>query len=319
MSTPALTAADLFARHERALALNWLAGRGGARRPLLADASVDPESRRAAWVGHLNLIHPFRVQVLGRVELDYLANLGKNSRGDSLQALFEARPTMVVVADGETVGDDFVDLAEGSATPLVLSACPSSRVVNRIQQALAEDLADRIVIPGVFMEILGLGVLLTGESGIGKSELALELINRGHRLVADDAPEFRVVAPDCLRGTCPDVLKGYLEVRGLGVMNIQAMFGDSAIEQGKRLSLILDLQRMTTGELSRVDRIWGSRRDRVFLDVAIPQVTLPVAPGHNMAVLAEGAVRTHLLRLRGRDPVQQFVDRQARAIEEGGR
>ena len=314
MSRQALTAEGLFARHERALALRWLAGRSGRDR-LLTDESVDAESGRVAWVGHLNLIHPFRIQVLGRLELDYLAALGKNSRTDSLHTLFAARPTMVIIADGGRVDEDFRALAEESGTPLVESARPSSRVISRIQQALSGDFLDRIVIHGVFMEILGIGVLLTGDSGIGKSELALELINRGHRLVADDAPEFRCVAPDVLRGTCPGLLSGYLEVRGLGVLDIRSMFGDSAIKQGKRLSLIIHLQRMTTDDLARVDRIRGSRQERVFLDIEIPQVTIPVAPGHNMAVLAEGAVRNHLLRLKGRDPVQEFIDRQARAIE----
>ena len=313
MSRLALTADGLFARHERALALSWLAGRAGGDRTL-DDGTGDAESGRVAWVGHLNLIHPFRIQVLGRLELDYLAALGKNSHMDSLRALFAARPTMVIIADERAVDEDFRALADETGTPLVRSARPSSRVINHIQQALSGDLLDRIVIHGVFMEILGIGVLLTGESGIGKSELALELINRGHRLVADDAPEFRCVAPDVLRGTCPGLLSGYLEVRGLGVLDIRSMFGDSAIKQGKRLSLIIHLERMTAADLARVDRIRGSRQERVFLDIEIPQVTIPVAPGHNMAVLAEGAVRNHLLLLMGRDPVQEFIDRQARAI-----
>lgn len=311
-----LTAASIVTRHERPFGLRWLAGKAGAGRRLILEG-MDPDSARAAWVGHLNLIHPYRIQVLGTVELDYLSGLGKNSRADTIHGLFASQPTLVIIGDDADVDADLAALAEETATPLVHSTRPTSRIISAIQHDLTDAVSDRIVIHGVFMEILGIGVLLTGESGIGKSELALELISRNHRLIADDAPGFTRVAPDVLRGTCPDVLSGYLEVRGLGVLDIRSMFGESAIKLGKRLSLIVHLQRMTASELANVDRLWGSRQQRVFLDVEIPQVTLPVAPGHNMAVLAEGAVRNHLLLLKGYDPVQQFIDRQAGHL--GGR
>lgn len=305
----------VFRQHEKRLALSWCGGRAGAGRVL--DDGRREAGETCAWVGHLNLICPHRIQVIGATEMRYLSGLGKNSHADALASLYSARPMAVIFADQQSFDDVFLRQAEETATPLFTSALSSATVISHLQHALAASLADQLAVHGVYMEILGIGVLLTGDSGIGKSELALELISRNHRLVADDAAEFRRVAPDVLRGSCPSLLRGYLEVRGLGVLHIRAMFGDSAIKQDKRLRLIIHLQRMSAQELAAVDRLRGSRQERVVLDVAVPQVTLPVAPGHNLAVLAESAVRNHLLLLKGHDAVQHFIDRQAAAITGG--
>ncbi|MBI1195196.1 MAG: HPr(Ser) kinase/phosphatase [Gammaproteobacteria bacterium] len=317
MTKTQLTAGSVYLHHEQRLGLQWVSGQAGADRPLFADSVSESASEvaRGALVGHMNLIYPNRIQVLGRVEQDYLSRLGKNSRSDALTLLFGAVPAMIIVSDGETVGRDLIDYADRSGTPLFQSSLSTAQLITFLQYALSEAVADTTFVHGVFMEILGIGVLLTGESGIGKSELALELISRNHRLVADDAPEFHRVAPDILRGVCPGVLRGYLEVRGLGVLNIRAMFGDSAIKTAKRLSLVIHLQRMSGEELAKVDRLWGSRQKRVIQDVEIDQITIPVAPGHNMAVLAEGAVRNHILLDKGYDAVQHFIDRQAKTLK----
>jgi len=317
MTKSLLTAGSVFLHYEQRLGLEWMAGQVGADRALFPDSGFGASSdvTTGALAGHMNLVYPYRIQVLGRVEYEYLSRLGKNSHADALKLLFGARPVMVIVSDGEVVGRELVELANESGTPLFQSSLSAAQLITFLQYALSEAVADTAFVHGVFMEILGIGVLLTGESGIGKSELALELISRNHRLVADDAPEFQRVAPDILRGVCPGVLRGYLEVRGLGVLNIRAMFGDSAIKTAKRLSLIIHLQRMSGEELARVDRLWGSRQKRIIQDVEVDQITIPVAPGHNMAVLAEGAVRNHILLDKGYDAVQHFIDRQARTLK----
>ncbi|HQX23396.1 MAG TPA: HPr kinase/phosphorylase, partial [Pseudomonadota bacterium] len=157
-----------------------------------------------------------------------------------------------------------------------------------------------------------IGVLIMGESGAGKSELALELVTRGHRLVADDAPEFSQIAPDVLDGTCPELLRDLLEVRGLGVLNVREMFGDTAVKRNKYLRLIVQLAGLEVlQEGDALQRLSGVTGYRTVLDVEIPQITLPVAPGRNLAVLVEAAVRHHLLRTKGIDPAQTFMDRQA--------
>ncbi len=316
-----LTARTLFEVHRDKLGLRWVAGRQGEQRPVqLPLPAQDAEGAPfGAWVGHLNLIHPNRIQVLGTAELRYLDGLGKNSHADAIKQLFASAPAAVVVADGEAVSEELEETAERTATPLFATPLPSHKIISHLHYQISNDLADKIILHGVFMEILGMGVLLTGESGIGKSELALELITRGHRLIADDAPEFSRTAPDRLTGRCPSALQEFLEVRGLGVLNIRAMFGDSAIKPSNDLRLIIHLQRMDDDALRRIDRLQGSRQTRTILDVEVPQVTLPVAPGHNLAVLAEGAARNHILALSGYDAAEEFMARQRRLMmEEGG-
>jgi HPr kinase/phosphorylase len=158
-------------------------------------------------------------------------------------------------------------------------------------------------------------VLITGESGVGKSELALELINRHHRLIADDAPEFYRGGPDTVLGRCPAVLQDFLEVRGLGLLNVRAMFGDSAIEASKELRLVVHLQPMSEEALGDLDRLRGSYQQRSFLDVIIPQVTIPVAPGRNLAVLVETAVRNHILLRKGYNAPEAFIQRQREMVK----
>jgi HPr kinase/phosphorylase len=184
-----------------------------------------------------------------------------------------------------------------------------------MQHYLATYFAEIITLHGVFMEVMGTGVLITGESSIGKSELALELLTRGHRLIADDATEFARIAPDTLNGNCPEMLRDFLEVRGLGILNVRAMFGDSAIKQNRNLRLIIVLQDLE--EATEIDRLHGSRQMRSIQEVDIPEVTLPVAPGRNLAVLLEAAVRNHILIAKGYDASAAFIERQKQRLEKG--
>ena len=166
--------------------------------------------------------------------------------------------------------------------------------------------AEKVTLHGVFMEVMQLGVLLAGASGVGKSELALELLNRGHRLVADDAPEFGRAADGAIEGRCPDVLRDFLEVRGLGVINVRAMFGDTAVAIRAELNIILQLKAMGREQLARVDRLRASRDTFEVLENEVPRITLPVAPGRNLAILVETAVRSHQLMLGGYDAATDF-------------
>jgi HPr kinase/phosphorylase len=165
------------------------------------------------------------------------------------------------------------------------------------------------------MEVMAIGVLITGSSGIGKSELALELISRGHRLIADDAPQFSKIAPDIINGTCPKSLQDFLEVRGLGILNVRELFGDSAIKKNKYLKLIVQLQPMDMKNHSLIDRLEGSYNTRNLLDMNIPEITLPVAPGRNLAVMMECAARNHILRDDGYNATEIFAKRQEKLIK----
>ncbi len=315
-----LTVTTLFEIHREKLALEWLAGHAGEGRAVelekrryaagLAPDSSWGSSSGPAVVGHLNLIHPNRIQVLGCSECDYLRGLGKNSHDDAIKHLFDYAPAAVIVADGQPAEPELKQYAERTATPLFASRQSSNKIVDHLHYYLVNFLADKTTLHGVFMDVLGIGVLLTGDSGVGKSELALELVSRGHCLIADDAPEFSHIAPDTLDGTCPELLRDFLEVRGLGVLDIRAMFGDSAIKQNERLRLIVHLRRMTDEEVYKMDRLRGEHSVRTVLEVEIPQILLPVAPGRNLAVLVEGAVRNHILSLGGYHAAKAFMEQQ---------
>lgn len=191
--------------------------------------------------------------------------------------------------------------------------------MEKAQSSSGSDPAEKTVIHGVFLDVHGLGVLLTGESGVGKSELALELISRSHCLIADDAIEISQQEPDKLRGTCPEALRDFLEVRGLGVMNIRAMYGDGVIKDSKSLHLVVHLERMAPEKIQQVDRLAGCYGKKRILDTEIPAVTLPVASGRNLAVLVEAAVRHHILLRKGYNASDAFVARQQQILHQQGK
>jgi HPr kinase/phosphorylase len=220
-------------------------------------------------------------------------------------------PAALIVTDGEITPDDLIESANETATTIWSSSNTSIEVVSRIQHHLARVLAQVVTVHGVYMEVFSIGVLVTGDSGSGKSELALELISRGHRLVADDAPLMTVITPEIIDGTCPEMLQDCLEVRGLGVLNVRAMFGDSAIVSNKYLKLIIHLKILVPEDIGNAstDRLHGDIDDREIMGIPIPQITIPVAPGRNIAVLVEAAVRNHSLKLKGFDAANEFLDR----------
>ena len=300
----------LYKALQEKLGLAWIAGEQHQDKPLHSSKDDSPET---SLVGHLNFIIQPRVQIIGKRELEYLDSLRRNSREDAIAQLFSGQTTLVVMASRLPAPDDLKDMATATRTPLLSSSVPSQDTIENLQHYLTSYFAEKITLHGVFMEVMGTGVLITGNSSIGKSELALELITRGHRLIADDATEFSRVAPDTLLGNCPEMLRDFLEVRGLGILNIRAMFGASAIKQHRNLRLIIVLQELE--DATRMDRLHGSRQMRKIQDVDIPQITLPVGPGRNLAVLLEAAVRNHILNVKGYDASQAFIDRQKRRLE----
>ena len=302
----------LFDTLQEKLDLRWAAGRMGESRSI---KNPEPEGSRTALVGHLNLIHPNRVQVVGRTEVSYLERLGKTSRRDLIDQLFDGTSDLIVVGDEQEVPEDIKQRSEATSTPLVTSRQSTAQIVNYLQYYLTSLFAEKITLHGVFMEVFSVGMLITGDPSVGKSELALELVARGHRLVADDAPIFAKTSPDVLSGRCPDILRDFLEVRGLGILNIRAMFGDSAIKQNRNLRLILKLVPMSEEQMHNIDRLHGARTTQTILGVEVPQITLPVAPGRNLAVLAEAAARNHTLLRKGFDSAKLFMERQARFMD----
>ncbi len=311
-----LTVDNLFDRLRDKLCLSWIAARQGGSRPIRSQ--IDEETGTISFIGHLNFVHPYRIQVVGRIELRYLETLDEEARRSALGRLFSADTDTVILAEGQPVPEDIKRRAEAASIPLLLSCLPSHELISHLQYFYVHNYAERMTLHGVFMEVMGIGVLIMGDPSIGKSELALELVSRGHRLIADDSPEFARVAPDLLVGTCPEILRNFIEVRGLGVLNIRAMFGDAAVKYSKYLRLIVRLIRMPEQELNRIDRLKGSRLTRNLFGVDVPEIRLPVAPGRNLAVLVEAAARNQILLTRGYDAGASFIEQQQQRISDTG-
>jgi HPr kinase/phosphorylase len=291
------------------MALRWAAGMRGESRVLEPNAK---QSRRPSLVGYLNVIYPNKVQIIGTEELNFLDGLEPRQRWEVIHKIAAYQPAALVVTKDQAIPSDLREVAEETDTPLWQSTRRGHELLTYLQYHLARTLAPRVTLHGVFLEVFSIGVLITGEPGSGKSELALELVSRGHRLVADDATEFTLIAPDVIDGACPDLLQDLLEVRGLGVLNIREMFGHTAVKPSKYLRLVIHLKPMLVGEeTDAMTRLTGDVSRRNVLDVDVPKITIPVAPGRNLAVLVEAAVRSHVLKSKGIDPAQTFIDRQA--------
>lgn len=301
--------AQLFEHNQERLRLKWVAGNRDAIIHITrADATP------ADLVGYLNLIHPERIQVLGKAELNWAQSQPAAKVDHLFGEVISAKPTAMIVADDCEVLEGIRSVCAGQNIPLLTTSFAASAVIDTLRVYLARHLAERVSLHGVLMDVLGMGVLITGESGVGKSELALELISRGHGLVADDIVEILRVGPDMLEGRCPEMLKDFLEVRGLGVLNIRTVFGETACRRKMKLKLVVHLQRRTAD--AEAARLPLDAEIQEILGVGVRRVTIPVAAGRNLAVLLEAAVRSTILSLRGIDSTLEFVERQRRALSD---
>jgi len=264
----------------------------------------------------MNPAHPQQIPIIGSGELQYLNGLAESFFIETIEQVISDQPACIIVADANTPPALLTLKCMELDIPLFGSPLPSSKLSGLLQYHLMDMLAASVVLNGVFMEVMNMGTLITGASGIGKSELALELITRGHRLIADDATKFSRIAPDIITGMCPEVLKDFLEVRGLGIINVRNIYGDNSIKEKKHLSLIVRLEPMERSQLLSLDRLDGSYNYQNILDVEITEIILPVAPGRNLAILLECAVRNHLLRIKGYNAPQEFINKQLELINQ---
>jgi len=310
--TGSITAKNLYDELKQRLKLTWLHGPDEAA---AYTVSRDDLTVRPATVGFLNLIHPNRIQVLGLEEVDFLDNLDEKELTRTIYRMFDSKPLAIIVADGLKVPRSIMGAAADTASALIRSDMRAYELVNYLQYHVSRSLARRTTLHGVFMEVFTIGVLITGGPGTGKSELALELLNRGHRLIADDAPEFTQISPEIIDGTCPEALQDCLEVRGLGVLNVRSMFGDAAVKLNKFLRLIIHLDVPNPDEpLETADRLHGDTGIETVLELEIPRITLPVVAGRNLAVITEAAVRDFMLKMKGYDAASAFIERHSRLL-----
>ena len=313
---PQLSVAQLVEDNREKLQLAWLAGAAGADKVL---DSQDIRESAEGLIGHLNLIHPNWIQVLGKPEIAYLEALGEEACQRTLQHLARSGIACMIMAGGEPAPEALVRLADATRTPLLSSPVLSLELMWMLRPYLARALAESMTMHGVFLDVLGVGVLITGESGAGKSELGLELITRGSGLIADDIVELYRIAPDTLEGRCPPLLRDFLEVRGLGVLNIRTIFGEAVLRPRKNLRLVVRLEKPGGPDSSYIERLPLKPGFEEIMGEKIRKVTIPVAAGRNLAVLVEAAVRNYVLQLRGIDSTREIIARQEQQLRlEGG-
>lgn len=311
-SSDGINAQSIFDDNAASLKLSWLAGHEGWERGFSSE-TVAHATSSADLVGHLNLIHPNRIQVLGEAEMLYYTRQSDEERQRQMAELIALVPPFLVVAGGIEASDDLVLRCTRSSTPLFTTPISAAAVIDSLRLYMSRILAPSITMHGVFLDILGMGVLLTGDSGLGKSELGLELISRGHGLVADDAVDFTRLGLDFIEGRCPPLLQNLLEVRGLGLLDIKTIFGETAVRRKMKLKLAVRLVRRPDGEFQRLPL---EKQAIDVLGLPINQVTLQVAAGRNLAVLVEAAVRNTILQLRGINTLQDFMEQQRAAMNE---
>jgi len=296
--------------NREALALAWVAGRDSGT------AVRREAAASAALIGHLNLTHPNSIQIIGAYEAKLATRQEAARRADLAERLIAAGPTIVIFADDVPPFAELVAVAQRAGTPVFATPVAAARVIEKLSRYLAKALAEMTERHGVFMDVLGMGVLVTGDSGVGKSELGLELISRGHGLVADDVVEISRIAASTLEGRCPALLRDFLEVRGLGLLNIRTIFGETAVRPKMKLKLIAHLEKPATGSVRESrDRLPLTELSEDILGITVRKVVIPVAEGRNLAVLVEAAVRNYILQLRGVDSMAEFMTRQKREME----
>jgi HPr kinase/phosphorylase len=307
-----ISAEALFEEHREALQWEWIAGHAHPERRF-DEAAVRNAQSAADLVGYLNYIHPYRVQIVGRREVAYLNEASPEVAERRISRIVTLEPPVLIVADGQVPPDKLVAMCDRADIPLFSTAESAGHVIDVVRSYLSQHFAERTTRHGVFMDILGLGVLLTGESGLGKSELGLELISRGHGLVADDAVDLYRVSQTSLDGRCPELLLNLLEVRGIGLLDIKAIFGETAVRRKMRLKLIVHLVRKETMDRD-FERLPYEPLYEEILDVPVRKAVIAVDAGRNLAVLVEAAVRNTILQLRGIDTYKEFIERHQKAL-----
>ena len=314
MKPTSMSAEALFEAHRESLRWEWIAGHAHPERKF-AEAAVREARSAADLVGYLNYIHPYRVQIVGHREVAYLRAAAAEDQERRISRIVTLEPPVLIVADEQVPPDRLVAMCDRAEIPLFVTAESAGHVIDVVRGYLGHHFAERTTRHGVFMDILGLGVLVTGESGLGKSELGLELISRGHGLVADDAVDIFRISQTALEGRCPELLMNLLEVRGIGLLDIKAIFGETAVRRKMRLKLIVHLVRKETLERD-FERLPHEPLHEDVLGLPVRKVVIAVDAGRNLAVLVEAAVRNTILQLRGIDTYQEFVQRHQRAMEQ---
>ncbi|GMU59499.1 MAG: hypothetical protein AMXMBFR34_12620 [Myxococcaceae bacterium] len=307
-TTPSITVADLLTDTQYDLKLQLLAGKDGLDHRITSSRIQKPGLALTGFTEHL---HPERIQVFGNTEISYLRTLSEEQQRGVLARLFESQLACVVVTKGLDVPAPLFEGCERTRLALMSTPLVSSAFISQVQSFLEESLTATGSLHGVLLDVFGVGVLLLGKSGIGKSEIALDLIMRGHRLIADDIVNLVRRAGD-VYGHGNDLIQHHMEIRGLGILNVEALFGVASVRDRKKIELIIELVEWAPN--AEYDRLGLDQESMNLVGVELPHAVVPVRPGRNMTTIVEVAARNHLLKLRGHNSAQEFADRLSQAI-----
>jgi HPr kinase/phosphorylase len=304
---------DVQSTPESAFDLELVAGRSGLLRRI---TNSHPQKTGLALAGFDGYLRPGRPFILGESEIRYLESLNADDCRDALQRVMSHDLPCVVITQGLAAPPALHEAGDRYGVPILKTKASTPDAMSRLITVLDNHLADRTTVHGVLMDILGLGVLVVGESGIGKSECALDLIVRGHRLVSDDVVELRCRAEAFVLGRSPEATRHHMEIRGLGLINVRDLFGVASTRTSKRVELVVQLERWEPGR--EYDRLGLDDQRYEVLGVRIPMIRMPVAPGRSVAILVEVAARNQLLKARGHDAARKLVDRLDQRLNEHG-
>jgi HPr kinase/phosphorylase len=309
--TPSLKIRDFLNQHQHQLKLEFTSHQVGLDRAIML-------SRQAAdtfdAADYFNVIRTSSVVLVGFQESRYIHTLSLEEQTSLFRTLFRGPVCVIICSQHNPLPPAMVQLCERRDIAVLQSALNDSELLDNTRHLLARALAETTTEHGVFLEVYSLGVFITGKSAVGKSELALALISQGHRLIADDVALFSRSAPDTVEGSSPRLLTDFMEVRGLGVVNVRAMFGANSLKRNMSLSLIINMVEMGKKNKSDFDRLGNQQNTRTILGLEFPEIVLPVAPGRNLAVLVEAAARNHLLQTSGYNAAEDLIARQNNAI-----
>ncbi len=291
------------------LRLSLVAGKQGLSRRL---SSARIQKPGLVLAGFTEYLHKERMQVFGNTEMSYLKTMPRERKIELLRAFFAADIACLVVTKDIEIPPELAAAADEAGVPVLRTSHLSSAFIENVQNCLEDQLTASTSMHGVLLDVFGVGILLLGKSGIGKSEIALDLIMRGHRLVADDIVDVKRKTPDSVVGSGSEIIKHHMEIRGLGIINIKDLFGVAAIRERKKIEIVLEL--VDWDPNVEYDRLGVEDRKFRILDAEIPMLVVPVRPGRNMTTIIEVAARNHLLKLQGHHSAREFQDRLNRAI-----
>lgn len=315
MEPAGITIEMLFQAHASTLQWQWAACELVAKKKVIDPAEIERATSSSDLVGYFNFLHPHRIQVLGQKELLHLNAATDGERRRLLEQTILPKAPLLIASDGFAVPDYLIASCEQANVPLLVTKVSAANVINILLSWIAKRFAPNVGLHGVFMDIFGVGVLIIGDSGLGKSELGLDLVSRGHRLIADDVVDFHQVAHGVLIGSCSPLLQNLMEVRGIGLLDVRTIFGEMAVRPKMQLALIVQLIRREVFDLE-FERLPTQHLEQEILGVKIRKAMIPVEAGRNIAVLAEAAVRNTILQMRGIDTMAEFVHRHRLAMKQ---